>query len=478
MAEKLKKGNLYEMEVHDLSFGGKGICRWETEQGQFIIFIPNTIPGQLISARIVKLRKKHAEARLMKVLKPSDLEIETGYQEVSGAPFATLPMEKQRFYKQRDSLDQFSRIGHKEISEVFTGYIPSPKDWAYRNKMEYSFSAIIWGHEEEKAIDGFGLGFKRRGMWWCVDDLKKPSGLFDIEFESKLQEIKKYCEASGLTAWHAPKAHGFFRSMVVRYSFVEDKFLIALQTSSDDQGRFDMIDFAGFLDGLFPMRIAGVIHTVNDHEGDRFDYMEGASRLISGQDHLFEELCGLKFKISLSSFFQTNPASAEKLYTSVIDLSQSLPNEGVIMDLFCGTGTIAQLLARAIKGPKIIGVDIEESSISDARMNAHLNGLDDVEFHAADVGKFLAEHPEYKGQISTVILDPPRAGIAPKSLVKVIELNAEYIIYVSCNPSTQARDTTILKGAGYALTHYHLVDQFPHTSHIEGVALFSRSVSE
>jgi 23S rRNA (uracil-5-)-methyltransferase RumA len=475
MAEKLKKGNLYEMEVHDLSFGGKGICRWETEQGLFIIFIPNTIPGQLISARIVKLRKKHAEARLMKVLKPSDLEIETGYQEVSGAPFATLPMEKQRFYKQRDSLDQFSRIGHKEISEVFTGYIPSPKDWAYRNKMEYSFSAIIWSHEEEKAIDGFGLGFKRRGMWWCVDDLKKPSGLFDLAFESKLQAIKEYCEASGLTAWHAPKAHGFFRSMVVRYSFAEDKFLIALQTSTDVDGKFDMKDFAAFLNKLLPDRIAGVIHTVNDEEGDRFDYTQGASSLISGQDHLHEMLCGLRFKISLSSFFQTNPASAEELYKSVIELCQSLTNEGVIMDLFCGTGTIAQLMARAIKGPKIIGVDIEESSISDARRNAHLNGLDDLEFHAADVGKFLSEHPEYKGQISSIILDPPRAGIAPKSLNKVIELGARDIIYVSCNPSTQARDTTILKEAGYSLKHYHLVDQFPHTSHIEGVALFSKA---
>jgi 23S rRNA (uracil1939-C5)-methyltransferase len=174
--EKLKKGQIYEMDIVDLAFGGKGICKWETPKGMFILFVSHTLPGQKVQARVFKLQKKHGEARLMKVLERSPLEIETGYQEVSGAPFARLPMEKQRFYKQRDSLDQFNKEGHTEVKDLFSDYIASPMDWGYRNKMEYSFSAISWSHEEDKTVDTFGLGFKRRGMWWCVDSLVKPSG--------------------------------------------------------------------------------------------------------------------------------------------------------------------------------------------------------------------------------------------------------------------------------------------------------------
>jgi len=471
---KLKKKEIYEMEIVDLAFGGKGICRWETEKGQFIIFVSHTIPGQRVMARITKLQKKHGEARLLNVLKPSDMEVETGHQAVSGAPFASMPMEKQRYYKQRDSLDQFSKLGHPEVKDLFSEYISSPLVWYYRNKMEYSFSAISWSHSQDKTVDRFGMGFKRRGMWWCVDDLKKSSGLFDEAFETGINKIKEYCEATGLPGWHAPRSHGFFRSMVVRYSFFQDKFLIALQTSSAGMENFSKEDFVQFLMELYPGRIAGIILTLNDHEGDRFDYDSAASTLIQGEDHLIEEISGLKFKISLSSFFQTNPSSAALLYRSVVEQCKDLNEDGYILDLFCGTGTIAQLLARALPERKIIGVDIEESSIADAKMNAAANGIQGLEFHAADVGKFLAEHPEYQGKISAVILDPPRAGIMPKSLQKVIELGAEHIIYVSCNPSTQARDTGTLKEAGYKMIHYHLVDQFPHTSHIEGVAVFKR----
>ena len=404
---KLKKGEIYEMDIVDLAFGGKGICKWQTEKGMFILFVSHTLPGQKVSARVFKLQKKHGEARLISVLSPSPEEIETGYQEVSGAPFAKLPMDRQRFYKQRDSLEQFTKLGHHEVKELFSAYISSPKDWGYRNKMEYSFSAISWSHEEDKTIDVFGLGFKRRGMWWCVDPLIKPSGLFDEAFEAGLIQLKEYLESTGLPAWHAPKSHGFFRSLLVKYSFHQDKFLVALQTSSEGLDRFSLPDFVSFLNGLYPNRIAGIMHTLNEGEGDRFDYDPAASRSIYGEDHLIEEICGLKFKISLSSFFQTNPSSAELLYKSVIDQCQNLKGDGYVLDLFCGTGTIAQLLAKSLPEKKIIGVDIEVSSIEDAKMNATANGIDRVEFHAADVGKFLDEHPEYQGKIDTIILDPP-----------------------------------------------------------------------
>jgi 23S rRNA (uracil-5-)-methyltransferase RumA len=176
----------------------------------------------------------------------------------------------------------------------------------------------------------------------------------------------------------------------------------------------------------------------------------------------------------MQSFFQTNPRSAEKLYDRVIKYaSEDLPHEGVLLDLFCGTGTIAQLLARGT-GREVVGVDIVSSAIDDARENALRNNLSHLTFHAADAGKFLLEYPEYQGRLACVVLDPPRAGIAPKTLRKVIALDAPRIVYVSCNPATQARDTETLIQAGYALKKISFVDQFPHTAHIEAVALFEK----
>jgi 23S rRNA (uracil-5-)-methyltransferase RumA len=178
----------------------------------------------------------------------------------------------------------------------------------------------------------------------------------------------------------------------------------------------------------------------------------------------------------MQSFFQTNPKSAERLYNKVLEYADvAAEDDGQLtMDLFCGTGTIAQLLAQQ-SSRKVIGVDIVESAIVDARENARRNKVSNVEFFAADVGKFLLEYPEYTGKIHTLVLDPPRGGIAPKTLRKVMNLEAKRIVYVSCNPSTQARDTEVLAESGYILKKISLVDQFPHTSHIESVALFEKN---
>ncbi|NND93884.1 MAG: 23S rRNA (uracil(1939)-C(5))-methyltransferase RlmD [Flavobacteriales bacterium] len=471
---EIKKGNVYEFTIDDLAYGGKGICRIPTEEGNYVVFIPNSIPGQTILTRIVKKRRNYAEGRALKLISRSEDEIQIPYQEVSGAPYATLPLPLQRKYKERDSLDQFKKLGSEEVIQRYDGMIASPIDWCYRNKMEYSFSAILWNREDEDSIDEFGLGFKKRGMWWAVEDLKKPSGLFDKEFEKGILNIKDYCEASGLPAWHAPQRKGFFRSLLVRKSFQQNKFMIALMTSSDGLDSFDLDKFAEFLLDLYPSRIAGIIHTLSDSEGDRFEYKPEASKLIWGEDHLIEDLLGLKFKKSLSSFFQTNPASAEVLYQKVIDLVEKYRSTGITLDLFCGTGTIAQLIARQLQDQKVVGVDITKSSIEDAQKNALINSINNVEFISSDVGKFLQAHPEYSGKIGTIILDPPRNGVETKTLQKVIGLCGKTIVYVSCNPSTQARDAKLLIEAGYYPKYYTLVDQFPHTSHIEGIAVFTK----
>ena len=194
-------------------------------------------------------------------------------------------------------------------------------------------------------------------------------------------------------------------------------------------------------------------------------------------DKIVEELLGLQFEISMKSFFQTNPKSAEKLYEKVVEYAverkEAIDNT-VVLDLFCGTGTIGQIVASKSTNAEIIGVDIVASAIADAQENAQRNGVGGVQFFTADVGAFLREHPEYQGKIRTIILDPSRAGLAPKTLRKIMALDAERLVYVSCNPATQARDMEQLALAGYTIKKWSLVDQFPHTAHIETVVLFER----
>ncbi|MBT4774253.1 MAG: 23S rRNA (uracil(1939)-C(5))-methyltransferase RlmD, partial [Crocinitomicaceae bacterium] len=288
-----------------------------------------------------------------------------------------------------------------------------------------------------------------------------------------LQETK-------LPAWHPPKKEGFFRHLVVRKSFSENELLINLVTSSEGIDQFNKIAFKDYLIELLGNRLAGYIHTVNDDVADRAKLDNGPSGLIWGKDRINENILGLNFEISMQSFFQTNPKSAEKLYSKVIEYATESSNlEGqVIMDLFCGTGTIGQIIASQIPTAQVIGVDIVESAISNAKKNAKKNGLNGINWFAADVGKFLSEHPNYKGRINTIILDPPRAGIAPKTLQKVIALGANRLIYVSCNPATQARDIAVLTSNGYELVKFSLVDQFPHTGHIESIGAFKKITLE
>lgn len=473
-----KRGNEVELEIHDFAFGGKGISRIQTDQGQYVVFVLNAIPGQKVKAKITNKRKKHAEARLLEVIEKSDLEQKVPYQPISGAPYITLPINLQQKFKRDSVFSLFTKIaGIKEVESLFDEYIESPRIYNYRNKMEYSFSVIRHDLDTDEEVDDFGLGFKHTGTWWKVENLDKDSGLFDAEWENGLKEVREYLENTGLPAWHPPKKEGFFRHIVVRKSFAEDKLLINLVTSSSHIKEFDTKAFVDFLKNKFGEKIAGFIQTINDDVADRAKLEKGPSSSIFGDEVIIEELLGLKFEISMQSFFQTNPSSAERLYSKVVDYAfedNNLDNQ-VVMDLFCGTGTIGQILASKTNGTEIIGVDIVESAIENAKRNAKLNGIEGVKFFAADVGKFLLEYPDYEGKIGTIILDPPRAGIAPKTLRKVIRLGANRIVYVSCNPSTQARDYIELKEAGYNLKKFSLVDQFPHTSHVESIMLFEKS---
>lgn len=473
----LKIGQRLELDILDMAFGGQGIAKIATEKGDFTVFVQNTIPGQRVLAKVTKSKKNHAECKLVEVLQPSPLETKVPYQPIPGAPYATLPIKEQVKLKKKTSLELFKRIGHIEnIEACFDTFIQSPEEWHYRNKMEYSFSVIRHDLEDKKEHDDFALGFKHRGTWWCVENLDADSGLFDKEFESKLQLFRKWCENSGLPAWHPPKQEGFYRFLVVRKSYFSKRLLINLVTTADHLDTFDLRGYVNFMRELFGDRVAGILHTINDHVGDRSEPENGHVSLLYGEPKIIEIINGLEFEISMGSFFQTNPQCAEKLYSKVIEYAgANTEKDKIILDLFCGTGTITQLLAKGTK-QKVVGVDIVEAAIEDARLNARRNRINQVEFHAADVGKFLIKYPHYKDKISTIVLDPPRAGIAPKTLLKVISLHAKRIVYVSCNPATQARDAETLMQHGYHLQKFSLVDQFPHTSHVESIAVFEKSL--
>ena len=474
----LKRGEIIEVDITDVAFGGNGIAKIATEQGDFVVFVPNTFTGQRVKARITNKRKKHAECKLVEIVNKSSLELDVPYQPISGAPYITLPIEVQKEFKYNSCINIYKRIGKVEnIEQVFDEYIESPAFYHYRNKMEYSFSAIGYDLEKNEEFDGFALGFKKRGTWWIVENLEKDSGMFDTEFEDKLKSIREYCIKTGLTAWHPPKKEGFFRFLIVRKSYQNNQLLIKLVTSDTNISLFNFKAFADYIVELLGDRVAGILHTINNDIGDNAQSRLGNETLLYGKSTISENLLGLSFDVSMQSFFQTNPKCAELLYKKAIAYAvenNSTIADGLVMDLFCGTGTIGQLIA-AKTNTRVIGVDIVEEAIENAKENAIKNNIKNVEFFAADVNKFLFEYPQYKNQISTIILDPPRAGIARKALLKVIELNAKQIVYVSCNPSTQARDMEDLFAGGYQLKKLSLVDQFPHTAHVEAVALFIKN---
>ena len=457
-----------------MAFGGKGIARVDTEKGRLWCLSKMPSPAKRSTPKWSSANQA-CRVSLLNVIEPATFEVDLPYQAIPGAPYATVPLDLQQEWKAKTALDLYRKIGEvHDVEDVYQGFVPSPLTWHYRNKMEYSFSEIRHDLETDEKVDDFGLGFKHRGTWWAVENLDADSGLFDPLVESTLSDVRTWCEGTGLPAWHPPKREGFFRFLVVRKSYATDGLLVNLVTTSD--APLDVEGFVGCIRGLWGDRVEGILHTINDDKGERVEAREGKPRVIWGASTVTEVLHGLSFAISMGSFFQTNPRSAEQLYAEVLALAldgaESRPDQ-VIMDLFCGTGTIGQLVAKCTTAP-VVGVDIVAQAIQDAREAARKNDVSNVEFVAADAGKFLLEHPQYQGKIHTVILDPPRAGISPKTLRKVMRLGAERLVYVSCNPATQARDLVVLKSHGYALKSLKLVDQFPHTAHVEAVALIEK----
>lgn len=514
-----KAGDILTVTIIDLAFGGKGLAK--TEDG-YIVFVDGSLPGQTVKIRLKQCKKSFAHAKIIDLLTPSPDETDTGFQAIPGAPWAKLPVEIQHQYKRKIVTDLFRKLIKTDLDPVFDEFIASPLTWGYRNKMEYSFGPGVKLNEKlkmknEKMIEdlkqsshllsdklalqeSFALGSKQRGQFTLVENLDNPSGIFDIAFEETLSELRDFLEETGLPVYIQDLHQGFFRNLVVRKSFAENKYLINLVTSSQNAEQFDSESFKNFVQEKYSNTVQGLFWTISDHPADPSnDFTE--RQLLLGEDRLEETLqikntrtTDLSFSISLNSFFQPNPKAAERLYAKAIEYADLQPDERAY-DLFCGTGTIAQILAAQNPSAQITGVEIVESAVVDAKQNAQKNNLPNCDFVCADVRAFLKKELENKksqrsnpnsqllpltsplaplsSKPTTIILDPPRAGMHPKSLNRVLEVQPVKLIYVSCNPATMARDTQKILAEGYELEKISLVDQFPHTSHIECVGKFS-----
>lgn len=468
----MKKGQIIEGMVECVEFPNKGIVR--TEDGGRVI-VKNAVPGQKVSASINKVRKGKCEGRLLEVLERSAKEqpeaacIHAG--ECGGCTYQTLPYEEQLAMKASQVKKLIDDVIVPENTDYeFLGIKASPRQQEYRNKMEFSFG--------DAYKDGpLALGMHKRGSFYDIVDVPECR-IVDDDFHTVLTVTLDYFKERNLSYYHKLRHTGYLRHLLVRKAVKTGEILVDLVTTTQIAEGGEAALLAGWKDVLcaaaYQGTLTGVLHTRNDSVADTVTN-EGTDVLF-GQDHFYEELLGLRFQITPFSFFQTNSLGAEVLYETAREfIGDALPSGTdadvaehgkVVFDLYSGTGTIAQMLAPVAK--KVIGVEIIPEAVEAAKENARLNSLTNCEFIAGDVLKVIdeiEEKPDY------IVLDPPRDGIHPKALEKIIRYGVPQMVYISCKPTSLARDLEVLQARGYEVKKVCCVDMFPATVHVESVIL-------
>lgn len=467
---KRKKNNFIpktqEVFVDSIELGGKGVAKVDS----YVYFIDGALPGQKLLVKETKRKNKYSFAKIIKVIERSSFEVDNNFQNVPGNPWINISIDKQTKFKQEQIIETFKRLSNINITDKIDEIINSPEEYFYRNKMEYSFghSKVDYIDEKNKHLYGFGLGSKKRGHYYLVENLEKPSGLFDKDLENNLKNIRNFLEKTNFSVYCNHKRSGFFRNILVRKSFYENKLYINFITTSEESKNFDIDAFYKYIKDIFSERLKGFIWSIDDHPSDAF---RKDAKIIfkKGEEKLIEKINSLYFEISPTSFFQTNPLCAEKLYKKTIDYVDNDKYQN-ILDLYCGTGTISQIIAANLPNSKITGIEIEQSSVNDAISSSNRNNINNVSFICQNTSEFFKTCKP--NLFDTIVLDPPRAGVSKKYINKVVELNPKKIVYVSCNPATLARDTVLLNEK-YSLEKISIIDQFPHTSHVECVSLFN-----
>jgi 23S rRNA (uracil-5-)-methyltransferase RumA len=445
-----RKNRLIEFRIERLEFPNKGIGEFEGKA----IRIKGGLPGQKITARVSRRRKDYWEAKPVEVIERSPLETQNGCAHIGicgGCSYQALSYEDELKLKHSQVQDLFYKEGLGiKLEEIE----PSPIVSGYRNKMEYTF-----GDEIKDGPLALGLHMKNR-FYEVVNT--NDCNIVHKDFTIIREAVRNHFDNLRIPFYNKRNHEGVLRHLVIRRAHSTGEILVNLVTSSQE-----IIDRDAFQNMLLELRgniegsITGILHTINDGLGDTVT--ADSIELLYGKDHIREEILGLRFDISPFSFFQTNTSSAERLYSIAREFAGE-KKDRIIFDLYSGTGTIAQMMAAVAK--KVIGIEIVEEAVEKARDNAKLNGLNNVEFIADDVFhgvETLEDKPDL------IILDPPRDGIHPKSIDKIIDFNPETFVYVSCNPVTLVRDLNIFEGKGYVIKRVKCVDQFPRTPHVECV---------
>ena len=451
----MKKGQILEGIVTAVEFPNKGIVA--TEEGSVIV--KNTIPGQKVSFCVQKKKAGKVEGRLLSVTESSPLEQTEGvcphFGSCGGCNYQSLPYEEQLKIKENQVHKLLDQAVQGEYR--FEGITGSPRQFGYRNKMEFSFG--------DEVKDGpLALGMHKRGSTYDIVTVSDCQ-IVDGDYRAILHFTLDYFQKKGTRFYKKMSHEGVLRHLLVRKAVRTGDILVDLVTTSQE----DLV-LEPYVEGLRKLEldgtIAGIQHTINDSLAD----VVQSDRTITlyGRDYICEELLGLFFQITTFSFFQTNSLGAEVLYQTVRTYIGTTKDK-LIFDLYSGTGTIAQILAPVAK--KVIGVEIVAEAVEAARLNAELNGLENCEFIAGDVLKVLDSLTE---KPDLIVLDPPRDGIHPKALEKILRYGVERIVYVSCKPTSLVRDLEVFQANGYRVEKAAAVDMFPGTYHVECVVMMTK----
>lgn len=465
MARKKKELPLIEnVEVTDVAAEGKAIAKIN----DLVVFIPFVVPGDIIDLQLTRKKNKYAEGRVERLVKPSPIRVEAFCEHFGicgGCKWQILPYAEQLKYKQKQVVDNLTRIGKIELPEI-NSILGSKKTTFYRNKLEFSFSDKKWlTIEQAKSGESFdnmnALGFHIPGRFDKVLDIHKCWLQDDISNRIR-NFIRAFCLDNGYTFFDLRNRGGMMRNMFVRTSSTGELMVIIVFYECEKDKQAALLDAVA---AEFP-EITSLMYIINQKPNDTIT--DQVVEVWKGNDHIFEEMEGLKFKIGPKSFYQTNSEQAYNLYKIAREFA-GLTGEELVYDLYTGTGTIANFVARQSK--KVIGIEYVEDAIEDAKVNSAINGIDNTLFFAGDMKDILTnEFIDKHGRPNVVITDPPRAGMHDDVIKTILFASPDLIVYVSCNPATQARDLSLLDEM-YRVDKVQPVDMFPHTHHVENVVL-------
>jgi 23S rRNA (uracil1939-C5)-methyltransferase len=439
-ARRPKRGELLEVEIESLAFGGRGVARTEG----LVVFVSGALPGDRVRAEVTKAKKRFAEARSVELLTPSPDRVADvcvhGGEPCPGAPWQGLAYERQLAHKSDQVAEALKRIGELEGFEL-EEIVPAAEQWRYRNKLEYSF-----GEDGDQPT----LGFHARGRWDLIVDVE-DCHLASAAGNAARNKVRDWARLESIRAYDGRQRKGTLRNLVVREGRRSDQIQTRLVTTPS----------------RFPKPPVD-LHTTIEGDSGGTDGPTG----VLGEERLREELCGLRLEMSHGAFFQTNTEMAERLYGVVAEFAGLTGSERVF-DLYCGIGTIGLTLAK--QAGEVWGLEIVPEAIADAERNAERNEISNAHFLAANARTGVRPLLVQAGKADVVVIDPPRAGLSQKIVRRVLECEAKKIVYVSCNPTTLAPNAAQLVEAGYRLSRVRPVDMFPQTPHIECVALFEKT---